>query len=511
MKYGMLASLLMAGAAAKNGQVEDAKKYVQIVEGFLMGAIDAEGFTDIEHCIQDGTGIINDAEDAITKFQKKDLTDIIAGIKDVADIIKLIQAAMKDCSDIKADWEKLEKIALTFKSPVSFAWHVGGDIIHNGVKITQEIETAVSDYKTEQWYDFGKQCGEAAAHVFLGSPKEYMALAENPQNERMAKFFQGFFNAFGYKFDLYMLLVCVNQEDQAALFLDVAYQAFENALHDATTEDMIGDLIGTAIGVVGAYQQFEKGLPYCEQVISSDFSRVKTAMEVLENPFENLPMMTANLKKYESEIKDDVMTGAIYYKSGDYEKFGEFLGILVKVVSEKKETVKPQSWAASYPNDNRTQIAEFLQGFFKATNVGTFNLTNLLICIYEMDNAALAFYEAAELLEEAWEKKDWQEAIGGAIAVVAGVQGVEQSLPVCEAVDTKSHNWSDLNKLIAASQDKKAFKVVENNIVFNGMTITADFITAMESFKLGKYDEFGYMLGESMTAALHQEKNLFLY
>lgn len=289
MKYGVFASLLLAGAAAKQGNTADAQKYVQMVEGFLMGALDAEGFTDIEHCIQDGEGILNDAEDAITKFQKKDLSDIIAGVKDVADIIKLIQAAMKDCSGIKADWEKLAKIAATFKSPVSFAWHVGGDIIHNGVKITKEIETAVSDYKTEQWYDFGKQCGEAAAQVFLGSPKEYMTLAENPQNERMAKFFQGFFNAFGYKFDLYMLLVCINQEDQAALFLDVAYQAFEKALHDTDTGDMVGDLIGTAIGVVGAYQQFEKGLPYCEHVVSSDFSRVKTAMEVLEDPFHNLP------------------------------------------------------------------------------------------------------------------------------------------------------------------------------------------------------------------------------
>lgn len=222
--------------------------------------------------------------------------------------------------------------------------------------------------------------------------------------------------------------------------------------------------------------------------------------------------MTANLKKYESEIKDDVLSAAYFYKTGQYEKFGEFLGNLVKVVSEKPdEAPKLQSWAASYPHDNRTQIAEFLQGFFKATNVGSFNLTNLLICIYEMDNAALAFYEAAELLEEAWEKKDWQEAIGGAIAVVAGVQGVEQSLPVCEAVDTKSRNWNDLNKLIATSQDKKAFKIVGENMVFNGVTITGDFITAMESFKLGKYDEFGYMLGETMTNALHQDKNLFLY
>lgn len=113
-------------------------------------------------------------------------------------------------------------------------------------------------------------------------------------------------------------------------------QAFEKALHDSTTQDMIGDLVGTAIGVLGAYQQFEQGLPYCEGVISSDFSRVKTAMEVLENPFENMAMMTGNLKKYESELKEDVLTAGFFLKTEQYEKFGEQMGNLVKVVTEKE-------------------------------------------------------------------------------------------------------------------------------------------------------------------------------
>ena len=73
MKYAVLAGLLIANAYGKQNETESAKKYVQIVEGFLMGTLDAEGFTDIEHCIQDGEGIIKDAEDAFSKFSKKDL------------------------------------------------------------------------------------------------------------------------------------------------------------------------------------------------------------------------------------------------------------------------------------------------------------------------------------------------------------------------------------------------------------------------------------------------------
>jgi hypothetical protein len=122
---------------------------------------------------------------------------------------------------------------------------------------------------------------------------------------------------------------------------------------------------------------------------------------------------------------------------------------LVKVITEKE--AKKASYADVYPNDNRENIAEFLQGFFKSTNVGDFNLTNLLVCIYEMDNAAIAFYQGAEMLDEAWEKKDWNDALGGAIAIFAGVQGVEQALPACEAVDTKAMHWKDLDRLVQIS------------------------------------------------------------
>ena len=44
MKYAALSALLLASASAANNDIEDTKKYVQIVEGFLMGTLEAEGF-----------------------------------------------------------------------------------------------------------------------------------------------------------------------------------------------------------------------------------------------------------------------------------------------------------------------------------------------------------------------------------------------------------------------------------------------------------------------------------
>lgn len=510
MKYAVLAGLLLASASAADNQPETAQKYVQIVEGFLMGTLDAEGFTDIEKCIGDGSTIIKDAEDAYNHLSKSDLSDKIKGVEDIADAVKAIASAMQDCSSIKADWEKLIKMAAIFKSPVSFAWHVGGDIIHNGVKITEEVETAISDYKSENWYDFGKQCGEAAAHVFLGSASQ-----AELKKMRLAQMYSGFLKAFGGDFNVLNLLLCIYDEDQALLFLDVAYQALQQALHDATVEDAIGDVLGAVIGVVGAYQQFEQGLPVCEAIFSSkfDFTPVERSMKFVSNPLENMGQMTANLAKYRGEIMDDVTSAVFHYQMEDYEKFGEFLGNLIKAVSEQDAAPKKTTWADVYPKDNRMMVAEVAQGFMEATKVGEFNFTNLLLCVYEADQAAIALYESVELLEEAWEKKDWQEAIGGVIGVAAFVQGMQQALPICESVDHKSYNWTEANKLIALTQNKeKTVKIVGENLLFNGVTITSDFVQAMEAFEAGNYKQFGSVLGNTLMLATEtQEKNLFLY
>jgi len=156
MKYAALAGLLMAGIAAENNDKVSALKYVQIVEGFLDGAADAEGFNDIDKCIKDAEGITDIAEDMIKHFENHHLSDILSGVKDISTLITKISSSMEDCKDGKADWEKLKKMAKTFKNPVSFAWHVGGDIVHNGIKITKEIHGAVNDYKSEKWLSFGK-------------------------------------------------------------------------------------------------------------------------------------------------------------------------------------------------------------------------------------------------------------------------------------------------------------------------------------------------------------------
>lgn len=97
------------------------------------------------------------------------MSDIVDGLKKIADAIRVVKAGMKDCTSAKGDFEKLEALAASFANPLTFAWHIAEDLVVNGRDIYHEINTAVDDYKKEDWLGFGDNIGMAAAKVLLGA------------------------------------------------------------------------------------------------------------------------------------------------------------------------------------------------------------------------------------------------------------------------------------------------------------------------------------------------------
>jgi len=74
---------------------------------------------------------------------------MIDGVKEVGLLLNAVKKGMTDCTEFKADWAKLAAIAAVMSNPSSFAYHVGKDLLVNGVDIYHEIKTAVNDYKNE--------------------------------------------------------------------------------------------------------------------------------------------------------------------------------------------------------------------------------------------------------------------------------------------------------------------------------------------------------------------------
>jgi len=135
-----------------------------------------------------------------------------------------------------------------------------------------------------------------------------------------------------------------------------------------------------------------------------------------------------------------------------------------------------------------------------------------LICIYEGDQTATIGYEAVEIFEEAWADKDIMEAVGGVIATVAFVQGVEQTIPVCKQVDPSSMDWTEFNKIVSTLWNKETrMEAIEDDIMFNGKSVTSDLRSALESLMEKNYSDFGFKLGATLDAAANVDQTLFLY
>ena len=120
MKY--LAACALIGVTSADNLRMDKQQFVLMTEGFLKGALHAEGFGDIEKCIQDVETAVTDLEVVYTDFKDGSVSKIVDGLKHVADFIKTVKNGLSDCSHIEAEWEKLVKMAAIFESPASFAY-----------------------------------------------------------------------------------------------------------------------------------------------------------------------------------------------------------------------------------------------------------------------------------------------------------------------------------------------------------------------------------------------------
>jgi len=348
-----------------------------------------------------------------------------------------------------------------------------------------------------------------AAEVFVSEESQYYLKKE--RKEKAAAMYQGMLEPFGGNFNIEALLMCIHDEDQALLVADAAVQSFESAYQNKD----IGDVIGGVIAVVAAIQQFKGGLPTCEAIDTSSFNykQFDNAMDIAVHPTQHFELIENDLRMHGQSILEDVGAGVDAYRAGDFETFGKKMGEIVHLATAANamKAPVPTTYLDTYPKDNREMVTEVLQGLFESMNVGTFNFTALLECVYAADGAALSLYQAVEILEEAYKKKDPQEAIGGVIAIVAFVQGAEQALPVCESVDSSSADFSNFHKIARMSKcPAMGVKMVGENMTMNGVTITREFMAAMHAFEAGEYKKFGSLIGGALDLAATPQ-DMFLY
>ena len=141
---------------------------VDISYGILLGAVQAEGLDNMDTCFSGPPEIISAAEVAIKDFKAGGVDNVVHGLKELAVLATMMKQEVAACKGVKADWEKLEKMAAVMSSPTSFAYHVGKDLLLNGHDIYDDIESGITEYDSQEWEPFGKSVGNALAKLIIG-------------------------------------------------------------------------------------------------------------------------------------------------------------------------------------------------------------------------------------------------------------------------------------------------------------------------------------------------------
>jgi len=146
----------------------------QIVNGVLMGALKAEHADDLLTCLKDSDRAVQEFNEAYQDFRKGTISGYADGIMALGHAVEDLGHSVEDCSSVAHEWQTVVNWAHSFSSPITFAMHVGEDILLNGVDIYNDIEDAITSWETDQYEQFGEDVGDAIAKIVVGMDDMYV-------------------------------------------------------------------------------------------------------------------------------------------------------------------------------------------------------------------------------------------------------------------------------------------------------------------------------------------------
>ena len=463
---------LMLNASAK--QVQTATSAAELFSG-MMKSVGIENVEGKLKCIADLKTIYGDVEVAVDDFKKKDVQDIIAGLKELQTVWGLLPQAKTDCLS-SSDVKKMTLIADAFKKPFNFEY-AKSKLLVNNADIQADVEGLVENFEAGKFEEAGALIGSISQKTMKGA-----------ELQKVAEMTQGLIQAFGGKIDIEALLICIYEEDEAALALYSAVEIIEEAITD---KDIMEGVVG-AIFVVAAYQQALQGLPACKAVKPSDWQTAQwtQSMDILDHPQMYMDRIRKDIAKNEGPLMADMLAAVEAFKAGEFVNFGEKIGDMIKIATAPVE---------EKPTLTKLQYAESLQGMMIPFGA-KIDVEALLICIYEEDQAALILYEAVDIFKQAIADKEIMEGVMGAFMVLAAYQQALQGMPACKAVAPSLDVKRFESALDIISHPKKNLKLIEADIKKHETEIMDSLTLAISAFESENYLVFGNTLGAIMKA-----------
>jgi hypothetical protein len=103
------------------------------------------------------------------ELNRDEALQVEVGIPVIGKGMESLANVVQECGLAANAIEELQNIGANFANPATFAYHVGKDLLVNGVSIYSDVELAIQDYHETLWHGMGVQTGTAIAVTMLDS------------------------------------------------------------------------------------------------------------------------------------------------------------------------------------------------------------------------------------------------------------------------------------------------------------------------------------------------------
>ena len=93
--------------------------------------------------------------EAVSDFEKKDLMDIVAGVKIIGTMLTQVEGDIVDCKGMETDAKRIENWAQIFKNPKELVQTVFANALSNRQGLANDIAEVATDASSQDFNDMG--------------------------------------------------------------------------------------------------------------------------------------------------------------------------------------------------------------------------------------------------------------------------------------------------------------------------------------------------------------------
>ena len=153
---GIAVMTLCTPTAAFNGS-----DVIKVFAGLMDGIIHKDNLDYLMGCMSGTDALVQDVENMVTHFKQGGTTGIGEGIMDVGLFLQHLPPTCYNCGAIPDDFKKLGDFFAIFGTPSLLAQRISYNLLWYYSDIKTDIDTAITDWDTSLYFEFGEKVGEA--------------------------------------------------------------------------------------------------------------------------------------------------------------------------------------------------------------------------------------------------------------------------------------------------------------------------------------------------------------